>query len=114
MTAIAGFTYAISKRRRQDASASINEVHATLTCGDGSLTYPSGGIPFDKTQLGFNNQMEEIIFTGQTTVDGYLYKYDITNKKIRLFQQSAATSALTELTTGGTPQLNFNIMAYGY
>lgn len=114
MSAITGFSYTVSKRRRLDASASINQAHASLTAGDGSLTYPTGGIPFDKTQLGFNNSLEFILFTGQTTVDGYVYKYDIANAKIKLFQQSSATSALTELPNTATPQLSFNIVGQGY
>jgi hypothetical protein len=61
-------------------------VSATLTFGDGALTYPAGGVPLDKTKLGCPNIIESVDLVDAGSADGFIYKYDLANNKIRIYQ----------------------------
>lgn len=58
----------------------------TISFGNGSLTYPSGGIPLTKASLGCPTVVERFLFQNMANGDGYIYKYDPTNFKIRIYQ----------------------------
>lgn len=89
----------------------------TITFGDGSKTYPSGGIPLpDKGRFGMNREIRFMHIA--LPANGYVYSYDRANHKLRIFYAShdlkfiqgtggdtvgidAANAELETTTTGG-------------
>lgn len=71
----------------------------TLAFGNGTLTYPSGGVPVTKAKLGCPTNVDEFIVM-DIGASGYTVKYDLTNNKIRLFNPTA-THAHDLLVKGG-------------
>lgn len=75
-------------------------VVASLVFGDGALTYPAGGVPVLKGKLGLPNVVESLSFADPMAADGYVYKYDLANNKVRIYQgdnNNAADAPLIEL-----------------
>lgn len=61
-------------------------VDATLAFGDGAKTYPAGGVPLDQNKLGCPTVIEFADFVDAGNADGFIYKLDLTNLKIRIYQ----------------------------
>ena len=71
-----------------------------VTFGDGSLEYPSGGIPLTKAELGCPTVIESCLVMGGA---GILWVYDYANEKLRGYQTPAVNDTdpaapLAELT----------------
>ena len=79
-------TYSLQKARKLSDSRNLNLVK--LTFGDGSLTYPTGGIPLTIAKLGCPTTVESLMIVDKGT-SGYDFKYDATNKKLVMFQNAA-------------------------
>lgn len=58
----------------------------SIVFGNGALTYPTGGVPLTAAKLGCPNNIEEFLFMDAANANGFLYKYDATNNKIRIYQ----------------------------
>lgn len=74
-----------------------------ISFGDGALTYPAGGIPLDKGKMGLPNDVQDLLMSDAMAADGYVYKFDQANLKIRIYQgdnNAVADGPLVEL--GGT------------
>ena len=74
-----------------------------LAFGDGSLTYPAGGVPLDKNKLGLPNVIKSLSFVDADDSNGFVYKYDAENEKIRIYQgdnDAGADGPLVELGGG--------------
>ena len=56
-----------------------------IVLGDGVDTYPSGGVPITKASVGCPNNIEEFHIMDASDSDGYVYKYDYANDKIRIY-----------------------------
>lgn len=77
-----------------------------ISFGDGALTYPSGGIPLDKGKMGLPNDVQDLLMSDAMASDGYVYKFDKSNLKIRIYQgdhNNASDSPLIELLTSDAP-----------
>lgn len=57
--------------------------------GDGSLTYPSGGIPLTKGKLGCPGNIDSLEILDAANADGYVYKWDRANNKILIYEVPA-------------------------
>lgn len=58
---------------------------ATVTFGDGSLTYPAGGVPMPAIgDFGFQREVQ-IALPMASALDIYNYKYDKTNNKLGMY-----------------------------
>lgn len=103
----------------------------TIKFGDGSSTYPAGGIPLSATgvqattipgtsstygsgalaaavSFGYRSELKQLDIFDSSNSDGYVYKFDKTNFKLRIYQVPAsgslgAAAALVEVTTGFAP-----------
>lgn len=116
MTALSGVTASVSLRAGLKTDKFL-KVSAVLTFGDGALTYPSGGIPVTAAQLGFRNAIRDILFVDASGGDGYLYKYDLTNNKVRIYQGNYTASAvgpLVELGAVAVAATTLKIEAEGF
>lgn len=79
--------YTLQKKRKVQ---SRNHNLVKLVFGDGALTYPAGGIPLSKANLGCPNDVESLTVVDQGT-SGYKFQYDKTNNKLVVMQSPART-----------------------
>lgn len=73
-----------------------------LTFGDGIETYATG-VALDKNKLGLPNQVKSIKMFDQAAANGYMYKFDFVNLKIRIYKEADAAGQMVELGAGVTP-----------
>jgi len=76
-----------------------------IVLGDGVDTYPSGGVPITKASVGCPNDIEEFHIMDASDADGYVYKYDYENDKIRIYlgdNNNASDGPLIEFTGAST------------
>lgn len=74
----------------------------TISFGNGSLTYPSGGIPLTKSKLGCPHSLVDVIFIEASTNPGNRYEFDRSAGKIRIFE-NAPSGTITSTFTGDKP-----------
>jgi hypothetical protein len=88
--------YGTGKKRRN---------RVTLTYGDGAKTYPTGGVPMPaQGSFGMTRQLDYLSVIDQSVADGFVYKYDVTNKfKIFVEQAVGTNTPLAEATTALAP-----------
>jgi len=66
---------------------------ASIVFGDGSLTYPTNGVPLPAIGVfGFRKAIQ-FGLVAQAPGDGFVYKYDKTNHSIRVYTQGLKTGA---------------------
>lgn len=80
-------TYAVVSKSVDESGNKRNVVTATF--GDGVLTYPAGGIPLLKAQFGCPNVIKTLDLFSAASANGFVYKYDQVNAKIRIYQTAA-------------------------
>jgi hypothetical protein len=91
-------TYTLVKQRKEESSLKV--INLTVAFGNGTLAYPSGGIPLDKAKMGCPNEVVSVLLNNPASSNGFLYKYDLANNKLRIYQgdnDNAADAALIEL-----------------
>jgi hypothetical protein len=97
-------TYTEQAGTRQVEGDSRSSVVYLVGFGDGALTYPTGGVPLTKATVGMPNNIEAAIIIDADDGNGFVYKYDYTSDKIRVYQgdytNTAADAALVELAGG--------------
>jgi hypothetical protein len=79
-------TVTIASRDREIAGAAAgrNQTIASVAFGDGSLTYATGGVPMPAIgTFGFRNEIKMGLIE-QPPANGFIYKYDATNRKIKI------------------------------
>lgn len=64
----------------------------TVSFGNGSLTYPGGGIPLSGAKLGCPASVGSFVMLDSANSTGYVPKLDMTNLKIRLYQNDTAAT----------------------
>lgn len=93
-------TYTVGNRFHQPSMGYVNEV--TVAFGNGTLTYPAGGVPLTKARMGCPASLD-FVLTDPGSANGFLYKFDKVNEKIRIYQgdnDNAGDAALIELVGG--------------
>lgn len=72
-------TVTVLNRRTMDSGR--KSMNLQLAFGNGVLTYPAGGIPVTKAQLGLPNAVESlVVYDGSE--GGYAWSWDATNSKL--------------------------------
>lgn len=118
MAAIAAgdVAYTITKKVVHDTGQ--REVSANLVFGDGALTYPAGGVPLTKASLGLPVVLESMALVDPASANGFIYKYDSANEKIRIYQgdnDGVADGPLVELGGAAAPAAaTLKVKAVGY
>jgi hypothetical protein len=81
--------------------------------GDNASTYPSGGIVLPAFgAFGMVRFLEYLQFIDNVSGDGYVYKYDVANKKIRIYTGAASASLpLVEVSTSFVPANNVTLIS---
>lgn len=94
-------TYVMVSRSIDDSGNKRNVV--TTAFGNGTLTYPTGGIPLTKASFGCPNVIKSVALFSPASANGFVYKYDMANNKIRIYQgdnDAVADGPLVELAGG--------------
>jgi hypothetical protein len=87
------------------AQAGRNMTLAQVAFGDGSLTYNTGGVPLPAIgTFGFRNEIA-LALIQQPYGNGFIYKYDPDNHKIKIFTQGIRTGS----TSAGAPENGANV-----
>lgn len=86
----------------------LRMVIAKIEFGDGTLTYPTGGIPLPTTMssYGFNKAIVAWQWIDDANANGYVYKYDKDNNKIRIYYgdySEASDGPLVEVSGSHAP-----------
>lgn len=88
-------TVTISARDKDVAHgrASKNITVASVTFGDGVLTYPTGGVPLPA--IGRFGYQRSVDFVGvqEPITNGFRYQYDGTNHKLKILTQGVVTGS---------------------
>ena len=96
----------VKKLKRDDGYI---EALFDVAFGDGALTYPAGGVPLTRASLACPNYLGSLLFVDEANANGFVYKFDATNLKIRIYQgeyTAGADADLIELAGGAaTPAL---------
>lgn len=75
-----------------------------LAFGNGTLTYPSGGVPIPAVGvLGMVRNLEHLIIYDQDAGSGIIWKYDTTNSKLRAYLQGVVVGAAGAVTVDDFP-----------
>lgn len=106
MAAIAASDVSVTLNR-ETRQTKLKRTQATLAFGDGALTYPSGGVPMPSIgTFGMVERVDGMVFLEPNAANGFVYKYDQSANKIRIYQgdnNNASDAALIELVTATTP-----------
>lgn len=72
----------------------VSKTHVMdLTFGNGTLTYPTGGIPLSTSLLGMKRNVDAVQICDASNADGFVYKWDRTNNKILIYTQGVLVGA---------------------
>lgn len=85
----ADVTYTVTKQRKEESGNKINSV--TIAFGDSALTYPTGGVPLTKANMGCPNAIIAADIEAGNPADGIIYKYDKANNKVRMYRGAGFT-----------------------
>lgn len=102
--AASNVTYVVLNKEVNDSSNRV--VDLTVAFGDGALTYPAGGIPLTASRMGAPNRIISGAITSPASANGYVYKYDQANNKVRIYEgdnNAVADGPLVELTGSAAP-----------
>jgi len=100
-------TFSILKRSKLEDSRQI--LNVSLALGDGSAAYPAGGIEIPLAQLGFRMSIDSVMLMNDAA-STRMVKYDVTNKKLRIYVEGAAVYA--EM-SGTVPAMTLELLVIG-
>lgn len=66
---------------------------ATIAFGDGSLTYATGGVPLPAIANFGMKRAIDLMLIEQPAANGFIYKYDRDNHKVKIFTQGVTTGS---------------------
>lgn len=98
-------TYTLQTGRSELTGGSKQKHVYSIAFGDGTDTYPSGGVPLTKAKLGLPTIIEALNFVEDNAGDGYIYKFDESAEKIRIYTadyDATADGPLIELSGGSS------------
>ncbi len=88
-------TISAGDRNIAGGAAFKNVSMASITFGTGVLTYPTGGIPMPAIgSFGFHKEIQFVAIE-QPPANGFVYKFDRSNHKLKIFTQGMTTGSTT-------------------
>jgi hypothetical protein len=100
-------TYSFKSNDKHFIGKSGFIAYGTLTFGDGSLTFPSGGLQLDKEKMGLPVLVRSVQILNQEKTDAIKFGFDSANCKLTAFAVSGITGTLSA-NSAGTPTGNVN------
>lgn len=91
MAAIAASDVVYTLQNQEITGGGYSKKVMKIVFGDGALTYPSGGVPLTKGKMGVPNAVRSLKLIDPDDSNGYVYKYDFANNKIRIYYAPAQT-----------------------
>lgn len=91
MSALVASDVAYTLQKKIVGESGFKQISLKVVFGDAAKTYPSGGVPLTMGKLGTPNQIISLKIYDPVNGDGYLYKYDFANNKLRIYQAPAQT-----------------------
>lgn len=88
---------------RSDIEDKYRKTVVSVAFGDGALTYPAGGVPLESDKMGAPNEVRSVSLHDAASSNGFVYKYDSANNKLRIYQgdnDGGADGPLVELAGG--------------
>lgn len=86
-------TVAPAKREMAGAGAFKNFTQAQIKFGNGTLTYPTGGVPLPALGAFGLHKGIDLALIEQPPANGFVYKFDRANHKIKIFTQGVRTGS---------------------
>ena len=86
--AAANVTYSFISKDKQFEGRRGFSARGTISFGNASLTYPSGGVPLTKAKIGLPRVLRSCIIM-ESNAKGYLFEFDRSAETVRIFQQTA-------------------------
>lgn len=82
----------------------VSKTHVMdLAFGNGSLTYPTGGVPLSVSKLGMAREIHSVQIADESSGDGFQYKWDRVNNKILIYTQGVLVGAAGSQTLDDFP-----------
>lgn len=106
MPAIASSDVTYAQQNKQIGESGFAEYNFLISFGDGVLTYPAGGVPLLKGMLGCPSEIRSVVLVSPASDNGFIYKYDLANNKLRIYQgdnNGVADGPLVELGGADAP-----------
>lgn len=100
----ANVTYSFNAKDKMFEGRRGFSARGTISFGNGSLTYPSGGIPLTKGKCGMPRVLRSVDVL-ESNGARYLFEYDVSAEKLRLFFTAAESGSLSS-NSAGTPTGN--------
>ena len=101
-------SYSVKNVNKLEDGSFMNNVDLVL--GDGSASYPSGGILVDKGMMGCPRALKSLLFNDADAASTKIFKFDDANSKIRIYAESAGTYAEV---SGAIAAINVSVLALG-
>jgi hypothetical protein len=111
MAVIASAVVTVNERRIY-GSGKKRRNRITITFGDGVNTYPAGGVVLPTFgSFGMTRQLDYVLLVDASNPDGFVYKYDQTNNKLRIYSEQAVAlnAPLLEVSAAFVPALNVTL-----
>lgn len=105
-------TYSFSNRNKVFEGRRGYSVRGTISLGNGSLTYPSAGIPILKGKMGLPRFVRSLQVL-ETNAKGYIFEYDVSAEKLRLFLSGSITPAGNVTATGNVSAPTISLGNFG-
>lgn len=112
-------TYTVTKREFV-SGGEPKKYYVTIVFGDATLTYDAtgGGVPLTRAKLGCPNVLQSLLIIDAAHANGFVYKYNPTTEKIRIYQgdnNNSADAPLIELLDAATPAAaTLKVVVEGY
>lgn len=106
-------TYSIDKEFVL-ADLPLRVKRVAITFGDGSDTYPTGGVPLTFSSMGINNEVVAFLLEEADAGNGFVYKFDRSAETIRVYQgdnDNASDGPLVELAGGSATPAEATVTA---
>lgn len=91
MAAIAVTDITATKVGKTEIGKTVKTHVMDLAFGNGTLTYPTGGVPLSVAKLGLAREVHSVQIAGAP--DGFVYKWDQVNNKILIYTQGVLLGA---------------------
>lgn len=115
MAAIAAANVTYTPIRRSIGESGYRERELTITFGNGTLTYPAGGIPLTPGNLGCPNEIRVLNIYGSPAPNGFTYSFDTVLNTIHIYAPAGTAGAQAELATSATPAAaSLNVQVVGW
>lgn len=109
MAAIAALAYTRINGRSLEGSPGTNETVYDIQFGNGTDTYPTGGLTISGGLVGLPNSLARVMVIDVPVAGGYFARYNRTTLKLQLLDNTGA-----EISSAATPNSLFRVIMQGH